>query len=70
MQNASIKIQKTFIDYFSAARRPYEIIDMKAGSDFLPFLENGIPSGKFTGNTENHVLIESSFVHGIYPSLT
>ncbi|CAG8578009.1 1364_t:CDS:2 [Paraglomus occultum] len=71
VQNASIKIQKTFIEYFSAARRPYEIIDMKAGSDFLPFLENGIPSGGIlTGagakKTEEQRRIFGGFANAAY----
>ncbi|KAG9301193.1 hypothetical protein G9A89_012576 [Geosiphon pyriformis] len=45
VRNASIVIQNVFEEYFKAAHESYELIDMLAGSDFLPFLEHGIPSG-------------------------
>ncbi|CAG8562911.1 12844_t:CDS:2, partial [Ambispora leptoticha] len=45
VRNASIVIQNTFENFFKSIREPYELIDMVAGSDFLPFIEHGIPSG-------------------------
>ncbi|CAG8539552.1 1611_t:CDS:2 [Ambispora gerdemannii] len=45
VRNASIVIQTTFQSFFKAIREPYELTDMVAGSDFLPFIEHGIPSG-------------------------
>src|SRR5690606_22760938 len=41
----SKRIDSLFVKYFSVRRRPYEYTDMVAGSDFLPFLLAGIPSG-------------------------
>ncbi|KAF9901792.1 hypothetical protein BX616_002149, partial [Lobosporangium transversale] len=41
----SAKIDHLFIEYFDYKKEPYEYTDMVAGSDFLPFLLGGIPSG-------------------------
>ncbi|KAI8874376.1 hypothetical protein GQ42DRAFT_23412 [Ramicandelaber brevisporus] len=42
---ASIAIQNIFEDFFKAKDIPYDIIDMVGGSDFLPFIQNGVPAG-------------------------
>ncbi|KAJ1964455.1 hypothetical protein GGI12_001408 [Dipsacomyces acuminosporus] len=38
-------IQRVFEDYFVRHGYPYKITDMVGGSDFLPFISNGVPSG-------------------------
>ncbi|CAG8525897.1 8440_t:CDS:2 [Diversispora eburnea] len=44
-RNGSIKIQRVFENNFHGTRKHYDISDMLRGSDFLPFIQNGIPSG-------------------------
>ncbi|KAF9125549.1 Leucyl aminopeptidase yscIV [Mortierella sp. GBA39] len=41
----SSKIDHLLIEYFDSMREGYEYTDMTGGSDFLPFLLEGIPSG-------------------------
>ncbi|KAG9060981.1 Leucyl aminopeptidase yscIV [Linnemannia hyalina] len=41
----SSKIDHLLIEYFDSNREGYEYTDMTGGSDFLPFLLEGIPSG-------------------------
>ncbi|KAJ1667028.1 hypothetical protein IW140_002240 [Coemansia sp. RSA 1813] len=41
----SQQIQRTFEAYFSRHKYPYQVTDMVAGSDFLPFIDNGVPAG-------------------------
>ncbi|KAJ2780720.1 hypothetical protein H4R18_003307 [Coemansia javaensis] len=41
----SCQIQRVFEDYFSRHAYPYKITDMRAGSDFVPFIDNGVPAG-------------------------
>ncbi|KAF9949761.1 Leucyl aminopeptidase yscIV [Mortierella alpina] len=41
----SSKIDHLLIEYFDREKKPYEYTDMTGGSDFLPFLMEGIPSG-------------------------
>ncbi|CAG8732770.1 33207_t:CDS:2 [Gigaspora margarita] len=49
----SIKIQQTLENVFDKLRVPYDISGMLGGSDFLPFVQNGIPSGGlYTGSSE------------------
>ncbi|OMJ23458.1 Aminopeptidase [Smittium culicis] len=50
----SIIVQRTFEKYFtSVANKRYKITDMIGGSDFLPFINAGIPSGGIlTGASE------------------
>ncbi|RUS21295.1 hypothetical protein BC937DRAFT_93097 [Endogone sp. FLAS-F59071] len=45
VRQASVQLQHAFEQYYNRKKRDYEITDMTAGSDFLPFLEGGIPSG-------------------------
>ncbi|RUS12826.1 LOW QUALITY PROTEIN: hypothetical protein BC938DRAFT_478385, partial [Jimgerdemannia flammicorona] len=44
IRNASLQLQRGFEQFFHRKGRPYEITDMVIGSDFLPFLEGGIPA--------------------------
>ncbi|KAJ2760109.1 hypothetical protein H4S06_001899 [Coemansia sp. BCRC 34490] len=49
----SQQIQRVFEDYFVRHDYPYKITDMVAGSDFVPFVDNGIPAGGvLTGASE------------------
>ncbi|KAJ1946228.1 hypothetical protein EC988_005586, partial [Linderina pennispora] len=41
----SQRIQRVFEDYFVRHQYPFQVTDMLAGSDFLPFVDNGIPAG-------------------------
>ncbi|KAI8576510.1 hypothetical protein K450DRAFT_256500 [Umbelopsis ramanniana AG] len=45
VRTASIQIQKAFETFFKLERLPYKLESMTAGSDFLPFLLNDVPSG-------------------------
>ncbi|KAG0257815.1 Leucyl aminopeptidase yscIV [Mortierella polycephala] len=42
---ASSRIDRVLVEYFDLHNRDYEYTEMIAGSDFLPFLLEGIPSG-------------------------
>jgi len=44
-QNGSEVITKMFEEYFTYIDRDYNLIPLIAGSDFVPFVEAGIPSG-------------------------
>ncbi|KAJ2009067.1 hypothetical protein GGI04_000756 [Coemansia thaxteri] len=41
----SRRIQRVFEDYFVRHDYPFQTTDMLAGSDFVPFAENGVPAG-------------------------
>ncbi|KAF9962567.1 Leucyl aminopeptidase yscIV [Modicella reniformis] len=43
--SASSKIDHLLIEYFENEKKKYEYTEMTSGSDFLPFLLEGIPSG-------------------------
>jgi len=45
VNNASLKIQTLFENYFNASNLTYTIVPMSGGSDFLPFVENGFAAG-------------------------
>jgi hypothetical protein len=45
VNDASFRIQKLFEEFFSAQQTNYTIVPMSGGSDFFPFIENGIPAG-------------------------
>jgi Zn-dependent M28 family amino/carboxypeptidase len=44
-KNESYVITSMFIEYFDYMQVPYTLIDMTSGSDFVPFIEAGIPAG-------------------------
>ncbi|CAG8441154.1 5402_t:CDS:10 [Scutellospora calospora] len=53
IKNGSIKIQHVLEREFTELLEPYETSSMLSGSDFLPFIQNGIPSGGlYTGSSE------------------
>ncbi|CAO3673773.1 unnamed protein product [Umbelopsis ramanniana] len=45
VRTASIQIQKAFETFFKLEGLPFKLESMTAGSDFLPFLLNDVPSG-------------------------
>lgn len=44
-QNGSMVITSMFEDYFNILELDYDLIELRAGSDFVPFVEAGIPAG-------------------------
>jgi hypothetical protein len=46
VRNESVQIQKAFEAFFNLEELPYKLESMTAGSDFLPFLLNDVPSGE------------------------
>ncbi|KAJ2372991.1 hypothetical protein H4S02_009011 [Coemansia sp. RSA 2611] len=62
----SRRIQRVFEDYFVRHDYPYEITDMLAGSDFVPFVQNGVPAGGvLTGAGELKSIAERSSHGGL-----
>ncbi|KAJ2680664.1 hypothetical protein IWW39_006420, partial [Coemansia spiralis] len=62
----SRRIQRVFEDYFVRHHYPYEITDMLAGSDFVPFVQNGVPAGGvLTGAGELKSIAERSSHGGL-----
>ncbi|CAG8476670.1 6797_t:CDS:2 [Acaulospora morrowiae] len=52
-RNGSIRIQRVLELGFDEIKKNYNVSDMLGGSDFLPFVQNGIPSGGlYTGSSE------------------
>ncbi|KAJ2052656.1 hypothetical protein H4S04_001194 [Coemansia sp. S16] len=60
-RTGSQRIQRVFEDYFVRHDYPYELTDMLAGSDFVPFIDNGVPAGGvLTGAGEFKSITERS----------
>ncbi|KAJ1877043.1 hypothetical protein LPJ71_011351, partial [Coemansia sp. S17] len=60
-RTGSQRIQRVFEDYFVRHDYPYELTDMLAGSDFVPFVDNGVPAGGvLTGAGEFKSITERS----------
>ncbi|KAJ2885744.1 hypothetical protein FB639_001710, partial [Coemansia asiatica] len=57
-------IQQVFEDYFVRHKYPYQITDMLAGSDFLPFVDNSIPAGGVLTGASEIKSIEDRREHG------
>ncbi|CAG8472578.1 9799_t:CDS:2, partial [Racocetra fulgida] len=52
-RKGSIRIQQMLANEFNGLSKPYDVSGMLDGSDFLPFVQNGIPSGGlYTGSSE------------------
>eukprot|EP01080_Neovahlkampfia_damariscottae_P000223 gene223-4469_t len=50
IRDQSLKITNTFIEHFNYAQNPFKKSPLISGSDFVPFVDAGIPSGGlFTG---------------------
>ncbi|KAF9585620.1 Leucyl aminopeptidase yscIV [Lunasporangiospora selenospora] len=54
----SVKIQDLFLQYFSVYRHDYELTDMFSGSDFIPFLLEGIPAGGLLTGADEQKSVE------------
>ncbi|KAF9995970.1 Leucyl aminopeptidase yscIV [Entomortierella chlamydospora] len=62
---SSSKIDHLLIEYFSTENKRYEYTDMVGGSDFLPFLLEGIPSGGLlTGAGERKTMEQRTLFGG------
>ncbi|KAJ2747926.1 hypothetical protein GGI20_000013 [Coemansia sp. BCRC 34301] len=60
-RTGSQRIQRVFEDYFVRHDYPYQLTDMLAGSDFVPFVDNGVPAGGvLTGAGELKSIAERS----------
>ncbi|KAJ2760502.1 hypothetical protein IWQ57_006290, partial [Coemansia nantahalensis] len=44
-RRGSQTIQRLFESYFARHSYPHKLTDMVAGSDFVPFIDNGVPAG-------------------------
>ncbi|KAF9940619.1 Leucyl aminopeptidase yscIV [Mortierella alpina] len=61
----SSKIDHLLIEYFDREKKPFEYTDMTGGSDFLPFLLEGIPSGGLlTGAGERKTMEQRTLFGG------
>jgi len=61
----STKIDNLLIEYFNFEHEGYEYTDMTIGSDFLPFLLEGIPSGGLlTGAGEKKTMKQRTLFGG------
>ncbi|KAF9932145.1 Leucyl aminopeptidase yscIV [Linnemannia zychae] len=61
----SSKIDHLLIEYFNSIKEKYEYTDMTGGSDFLPFLLEGIPSGGLlTGAGERKTMKQRTLFGG------
>ncbi|KAJ2777923.1 hypothetical protein GGI15_004344 [Coemansia interrupta] len=60
----SQRIQRVFEDYFVRHDYPYKVTDMLAGSDFLPFVDNGVPAGGVLTGAGEIKSIEDRIEHG------
>ncbi|KAJ2602395.1 hypothetical protein GGF39_000759 [Coemansia sp. RSA 1721] len=63
-RNGSQLIQQVFEDYFVRHKYSYQITDMLAGSDFLPFVDNGVPAGGVLTGAGELKSIEDRHEHG------
>lgn len=69
--NGSLKIQESLGAYFDSQQLPFTLTPMLSGSDFVPFMEVGIPtSGVLTGagsiKTSNERAIYGGFANAAY----
>ncbi|KAF9575159.1 Leucyl aminopeptidase yscIV [Mortierella alpina] len=60
----SSKIDHLLIEYFDQEKKPFEYTDMTGGSDFLPFLLEGIPSGGLLTGAGQRKTMEQRRVYG------
>ncbi|KAJ1726180.1 hypothetical protein LPJ61_005366 [Coemansia biformis] len=63
-QRGSQRIQRVFENYFARHSYSYRITDMLAGSDFVPFIDNGIPAGGVLTGAGELKSIDERRVHG------
>ncbi|KAJ2181386.1 hypothetical protein GGH18_005146, partial [Coemansia sp. RSA 530] len=60
----SQRIQRVFENYFARHQYTYEVTDMRGGSDFLPFVQNGVPAGGVLTGAGELKSIKERLVHG------
>ncbi|KAI9502739.1 hypothetical protein GGI25_004463 [Coemansia spiralis] len=60
----SQRIQRVFENYFARHDYPYQVTDMVGGSDFLPFIDNGIPAGGVLTGAGEFKSIDERREHG------
>ncbi|KAJ1779840.1 hypothetical protein LPJ54_000593 [Coemansia sp. RSA 1824] len=60
----SQRIQRVFENYFARHQYTYEVTDMRGGSDFLPFVQNGVPAGGVLTGAGELKTIKERLVHG------
>ncbi|KAJ1843192.1 hypothetical protein LPJ70_003495, partial [Coemansia sp. RSA 2708] len=58
------RIQRVFEDYFARHEFPYQLTDMRGGSDFLPLIENGVPAGGVLAGASEIKSIDERRKHG------
>jgi len=64
VRTASVQIQKAFETFFHMEKLPYKLESMTAGSDFLPFLLNDVPSGGVLTGAGEKKTEHERHVHG------
>ncbi|KAJ2079766.1 hypothetical protein H4R24_003545 [Coemansia sp. RSA 988] len=60
----SLQIQRVFENYFCRHKYPYQLSPMRSGSDFVPFLDNGIPAGGILTGASELKSIDERREHG------
>ncbi|KAJ1852567.1 hypothetical protein GGH12_005400 [Coemansia sp. RSA 1822] len=63
-RTGSQRIQRVFENYFARHQYAYEVTDMRGGSDFLPFVQNGVPAGGVLTGAGEVKSIKERLVHG------
>ncbi|KAJ1947779.1 hypothetical protein GGF37_000156 [Kickxella alabastrina] len=63
-RTGSRHIQRVFEDFFGRHNYPHQVTDMLAGSDFVPFIDNGIPAGGVLTGASEIKSIEERRTHG------
>ncbi|KAJ2497744.1 hypothetical protein GGH96_004878 [Coemansia sp. RSA 1972] len=63
-RKGSQRIQRVFENYFARHQYAYEVTDMRGGSDFLPFVQNGVPAGGVLAGAGELKSIKERLVHG------
>ncbi|KAJ2676349.1 hypothetical protein IWW42_000638 [Coemansia sp. RSA 1085] len=63
-RTGSQQIQRVFENYFARHDYSYQVTDMLGGSDFLPFVQNGVPAGGVLTGASEIKSIEEREEHG------
>jgi len=61
---ASVHVQDLYIQFFNESGLPFTTTGMYGGSDYLPFIESGIPSGGMATGASNHKSADQREVFG------
>ncbi|KAJ1951995.1 hypothetical protein IWQ62_006321, partial [Dispira parvispora] len=57
-------IQRAFEEFFQSRGYTYELTDMITGSDFVPFMKNGVPTGGLATGAGKIKTVEQRRLHG------